>query len=336
MSSFRALALVIVAVGASMSLAQDEGTVGPGAAAFDLTAYYAGAESTGLFTAEAASACGSAVGSCCDCPRWSIQAGAILQNTLTGDALLDVRDLSDPWGAGPDISIRRWLATGDSLDIRFFAVDSFHSQSRVTTPGIWNFPTNPPLFGLGVADLDVAYSTRLYSTEMNWNRPVSDWFSWLVGFRWIELYDDLGLSANFGGNTADIHFQAANRLYGGQAGAALTLVNRGAARIDSVMKAGLYGNAASNRFTVAQVIGPAFGTGDSSGQVAFAGEIGIVGVYQWTDHIALRGGYQLLWLDGVALAPDQVAATQILSADGIDTTGDAFYHGALLGVDVTW
>jgi hypothetical protein len=144
------------------------------------------------------------------------------------------------------------------------------------------------------------------------------------------------LNTDFDGNTADLRFQTANRLYGGQTGANVSVVNRGAARIDGIFKAGLYGNAASNRFGVTQAIGPAFATADRSGQVAFLGEIGVVGVYQWTDSIALRGGYQLLWLDGVALAPDQVTATRILTQNGINTTGDAFYHGALMGIQANW
>jgi hypothetical protein len=67
---------------------------------------------------------------------------------------------------------------------------------------------------------------------------------------------------------------------------------------------------------------------------AFLGEIGLVGVYQLTDTIAIRGGYQLLWLDGV-LASEQVQTTNILTGTGSDVHGDVFYY-ALVGVEAQW
>ena len=72
------------------------------------------------------------------------------------------------------------------------------------------------------------------------------------------------------------------------------------------------------------------------GQVSFVGEIGLTGVYQWTDHIAFRGGYQVLWVEGIAVASDQLTAVDVLSASGINTDGGIFYHGALASIDFTW
>jgi hypothetical protein len=40
----------------------------------------------------------------------------------------------------------------------------------------------------------------------------------------------------------------------------------------------------------------------------------------------------MLWIDGVALATDQVAASDFVFARGLDPTGDVFYHGAFGGV----
>lgn len=322
------------------------------APSLDFTSYYSGT-TAGDVQSVIAPSCSEPIAEsvctcdCCNCSPWTVQAGALIlartsrsgvliEDVITGAPVLNVRDFGTPWGAGPDISVQRLLDSGNSLQIRFFDVDSWLGRTTFTTPAIWSLPTNPPLFGLGAADIHATYGTRLYSTELNWLRPTSEWFSWLAGFRWVELYENLNLNADFGTNTADLRFQTANRLYGGQTGANVSIVNRGAARIDGIFKAGLYGNAASNRFAVTQAIGPAFATTDRSGQVAFLGEIGVVGVYQWTDNIALRGGYQLLWLDGVALAPDQVAATRILTQNGINTTGDAFYHGALMGIQANW
>jgi hypothetical protein len=70
--------------------------------------------------------------------------------------------------------------------------------------------------------------------------------------------------------------------------------------------------------------------------VAFVGEIGITGAYQMTPHIALRGGYQLLWIQGVAIATEQVGATTLLTRSSIDTGGGEFFHRALAGLEFTW
>jgi hypothetical protein len=285
---------------------------------------------------------------CCCPPLWTVQAGAIilsrssrsallLEDTVTGDPLLDASDFNSPWAVGVEFAIRRQLDDCRALEVRYFQVDGWESQETITTSPIWNFPTDPPLFGLGVATIDASYATRLYSTEINLRRASSDWLTWLVGFRWVELYEDLALNADFGGNAALVEFTTANRLYGGQVGADAVLWDNGSAlRVDGIFKAGLFGNASSQEFAVTQSIGPAFTAEDSQGELAFLGEINFVGVYQWTDNIALRGGYQLLWLEGIATAPDQVAALDVLGASGIDTTGSAFYHGALLGVEVAW
>jgi len=286
--------------------------------------------------------------SCCgNGPLWTAQAGAVIlsrtsrsailvRDAVTGDPLINARDLGTPWAAGPDISVQRWFDSGSSLQFRFFDVDGLSSHTSFATTPFIILPTVPPLFGFGLTNMAPTYATRIYSTELNLQRPAASWLSWLVGFRWVELYENLDLHFTAPLATGDLRFQTANRLYGGQAGASALLWNRGALRVDSVLKAGLYGNAASNQFLLTQSIGPAFRAADQRGQVAFLGDISIVGVYQWTDNIALRGGYQLLWLDGVALAPDQIAATHAITANGIDTTGDSFYHGALLGLEVAW
>ena len=62
------------------------------------------------------------------------------------------------------------------------------------------------------------------------------------------------------------------------------------------------------------------------------GEIGIAGDYRLTDRWSVRGGYRLIWIDRVALATDQLAASDFVFARGIDPTGDVFYHGAFVGL----
>lgn len=72
----------------------------------------------------------------------------------------------------------------------------------------------------------------------------------------------------------------------------------------------------------------------AEGTAAMAGwaGTGIAGDYLLTDRWSVRGGDRLLWIDGVALATDQVAASDFAFDRGTDPTGDVFYHGAFVGM----
>jgi hypothetical protein len=78
-------------------------------------------------------------------------------------------------------------------------------------------------------------------------------------------------------------------------------------------------------------------TGTLATDVALVGEIGIGAAYEVARHISLLGGYRWLWVDGVALASDQAAVNPpplIGPAAGVDTSGDLFYNGAFVGLEV--
>jgi hypothetical protein len=262
----------------------------------------------------------------------------LVEDTVTGEPLANAENYNFNWNAGLDISLIRALGCGcNALEVRYFGIDGWQGTQNFTTSEIWNFPTDPPLFGLGTANINSIYSSRLYSTEVNLRHRTSDRIEWLFGFRWVQVHENLNFDADFGGNEALIDFNTDNNLYGAQIGVDWRVFDRGGPfKIDSVFKAGIFGNSADNSFGVAQEIGPAFGSADRQGQVAFVGEIGVTGVYQWSDHIAIRGGYQVLWVEGIAVASDQVAAIDVLTASGIDTTGGIFYHGAMASIDFTW
>ena len=82
-------------------------------------------------------------------------------------------------------------------------------------------------------------------------------------------------------------------------------------------------------------------SGRRANPTAFLGELAAIGRYMVTDNIAVRGGYRLLWIDGVALASDQVSVTAFVPpalapGRGINSSGDLFFHGAVVGVEAFW
>ena len=179
-------------------------------------------------------------------------------------------------------------------------------------------------------DLNATYNSQLNSAEINWLHPWGDRVTWLVGFRWLELQDNIRYHITFPAFTANYDWNEDNHLYGAQLGTDLNLGSlTGPLTIDCVLKAGVYGNAADNDFSLRPSTGGLFTGGGSGTDTAFVGEIGVTMAYQFTNHLAVRGGYQLLFIDGVALSSNQAAiATANSSQVGISSRGDVFYHGA--------
>jgi hypothetical protein len=191
--------------------------------------------------------------------------------------------------------------------------------------------------GTGVANIEADYLSRLNSTEINYRQAPNQTISYLAGFRWIELHEELAIDADFGGNQTDVGWNTDNHLYGGQLGAEVNLLDRGGPFTALAwFKGGLFGNDADNTFTLNQAVGPDAAGTDQTGRLAFVGDIAFTGSYQITNNMAFRSGYQLFWVDGVALASEQIFATNILTAQGIDASGFAFYHGAILSLDFVW
>ncbi len=123
-----------------------------------------------------------------------------------------------------------------------------------------------------------------------------------------------------------------NHLYGLQFGAHVTPWSHGRFRSDITAKAGaFYNNATSLAFQ-----GAGNSISNKRRDLAFAAELAITGAYEITDCIALRFGYQIIVVDGVALATDQLT-THDVDPPGVantDTRGTVLYHGGLFGIEL--
>ena len=69
-------------------------------------------------------------------------------------------------------------------------------------------------------------------------------------------------------------------------------------------------------------------------QIAFLGEAGVVLTYAITERLAFRASYEAIWLEGVALAPEQIGASNFLTSTAmVDTSGGVLYQGCGLGLE---
>ena len=74
---------------------------------------------------------------------------------------------------------------------------------------------------------------------------------------------------------------------------------------------------------------------------ALLGELNALVIYRANDHWTIRGGYSLLYLDGVALAAENFNSTNPFiqparTAQALNNTGNALYHGGFLGCEWMW
>src|SRR5262249_34101789 len=114
--------------------------------------------------------------------------------------------------------------------------------------------------------------------------------------------------------------------------------------VGGFIKGGIFAVQATQDVNVA-LLGPApiLSAGSASDtQAAFVGEAGASASFQVTRYLSVSAGYQIIWLQGVALASNQVPVTgNVLPAVGtaitptrIDVDGQVFYHGIQLGADL--
>jgi hypothetical protein len=279
-------------------------------------------------------------------PRWTFWVGTIvLQRSRPSSQTLV---LSDDMGfnanqigffiqAGPDLNA---ICHGEAfdLDFRYFHVNQAKAIDSMASCDQEFLMLHTPLF-IDDSPVDFVYLTSLQSVEMNVRQNYSGHLTLLAGFRYVSLRDDLG--AGFfppgGAPWSTVHMVGINRLYGAQIGASMVLLDGGRWQIQCVSKAGLYGNGAQSLGVLASPQSSDVSNSVSRSLASFVGDINFTGVYAINDRWALRGGYQMLWLAGVALGSDQYATNSFMyAANASVADGNVFFQGGMASLQCSW
>ena len=176
-------------------------------------------------------------------------------------------------------------------------------------------------------------------------------FSWFAGFRYLNVGERLNQTTQAtvptpGGPMIEngaYNIRTSNNLYGAQLGARVRRT-QGRFGWDATGLAGIFGNDAQQSQTV-QDFPPGPGPGavlrnvsNSQGGVAFVGQANVSGLYALTNVWNLRAGYNIIWIEGLALAPNQLnynfAAAQ--SGSQLNNNGGIFLHGVNVGLEARW
>ncbi len=266
----------------------------------------------------------------------------LMQDTAAPGSNLDAAALDLGWHHGWDIGAIR---QGDEYDLNFEVMnvnDWDGRASAITGPAtLVQINTIVPIFVAGVTAVNATYESKMLSAEVNLRRRYSNDLTFLGGIRYLQLDERFHADVITAGATPTYDTDTSNDLIGAQIGVDATLTRRGPFSLDLVSKIGMYYNTALQNSTFYTGIGlrglpgtTINAAGKDKGP-AFLGEVELAGGWEVTDSIELRAGYMLMWVESVALAPEQVVVTDFVNGTGINSAGGAFYHGALFQVIVT-
>ncbi len=185
------------------------------------------------------------------------------------------------------------------------------------------------------------YKSQMWTGEFNYWKHVTPRFenyfsfSWLAGLRYMDLSENMDLAYSKPGYLSHYTVATKNRMPGGQVGVDLQYNPQERLSWDVLAKVGFFVDWAEQKtylgdlndtvtlrqFTVTKVKVPFFT--EASASLA----------YQLNTHFNIHGGYQMLYVTGVALAPEQFSPKTTSNAGRkVDMSGQAIVHGWFLGL----
>lgn len=166
---------------------------------------------------------------------------------------------------------------------------------------------------------------------------------WIAGFRYINLDEELNIVAQrdvIGAvEEGTYNIRTSNHLYGAQVGARLRRT-RGEFGWEATGKVGIFGNDVEQVQTAIDF--PNFPlrptVSSRGGEVAFLGELNLSALYQLSEVWNVRAGYSVMFIDGLALAPDQLDFNFATTPNGnqLHDGGDLFLQGVNVGLEARW
>ena len=198
----------------------------------------------------------------------------------------------------------------------------------------------------------INYISGINGVELTWRRkllvaPKSD-VAVLIGPRFISFVEDFELGAidndlaGAGPASGLYATKTVNNMLGAQLGTGLTYEPFCGTVIEMRGLVGMLMNLAHQDSVVStQMPAPLANThsisGDNAEAVALLVESGLSASCRVHPNIELRGGYQFLYLSGLALAAEQLDFSQQgVGSTVLNDSGSVFYHGPWMGLQVAW
>jgi hypothetical protein len=264
----------------------------------------------------------------------------LVESDALGTPLLFQQELDFDWALGPSVLIGRRFSEWWSGEASYFGTHEFDAERTVV--GINDLDLPGAITAItddynNANQMDFTYSSTLHNAELNLVRDFP-WLAVLGGFRYLKWDEDFNIHAlDQDGDVSDYLVETTNDLYGGQLGLRLT---NGGPRFgwELTGKAGVFANSARQSQLLRDDNNTIVVRNASSGatETAFIGDLNGSLYYHLTRFIRVRGGYNAIWIDGLALAPDQLDYSAATGAQPLVGDGQVFLHGANLGLEAVW
>ena len=274
--------------------------------------------------------------------RRTAQSRAILFTPAVNAAdvvALNVSDLGFNFEPGFRIGLNRCLVPGWNIEVDYFGIDGWTSSVVRDGNPLILFPPAVMVSNQFAVD----YGSDLDSAEVNLCHQFGDRLKLLAGLRWVELHEEFRVTGLSPSPLLVPRYttQTGNSMYGLQIGLVEKFFARcGRWHFNSFFKAGVYANHAKQETATVGNATPLVTAGDRGNETSFLGEVGLTAMYRLGDHASVRTGYQVTWIDGVALAPDQITFTDVTpnspGAATLNARSTLLYHGFHLGLEVVW
>jgi hypothetical protein len=293
--------------------------------------------------------------------------------TYPGTEAFNSSQFQQGFSAGPKISLMYHGGSGYGVELSYFNIFNQNTTKAIgpDSPADWLVMKAPGAFwqtqDFPYQAMAWSAATNLYNAEANARLDLSSRVTILAGLRWLQLNDNLQgtltpadltmpswKQTNPGYNLLQVAqlppdgpagnyppfwtTGTTNNLYGVQIGADGRMLELGRFSLDGVIKIGLFDNNAeqSTGVSLKKIVNPSQATTNGA---AFAGEAQLQLKYQLSKGLALKAGYEALWLDGVALAPGQIQETLTeanVRALGVNCASNVLFQGATFGLEYSF
>jgi hypothetical protein len=273
-----------------------------------------------------------------------------------GPIVLDTDDLPmNDWEAMPRFSFGLPIRDDVLLEGVYFGTPTWESQASAYSAAgelystYSDFGTNPPG---GYAETDqtnlqfAQYKSMLHNAEGNVLYLLSDpccraQVLLLGGLRYTNIREVFRYQTQAFERGQRTTIETYNNLLAWQLGCRIDAQLHRRLHVLFEGKAGLAVNLARQRTQILGILETPSELNESfnSDHLALVTDVGLTLVYDVCPWLSLRGGYHIMYVDGVALAPENfvpIAPATDLRVPAIDDHGAIFYQGATVGLEVRW
>ncbi|MFI5334116.1 MAG: autotransporter outer membrane beta-barrel domain-containing protein [Chlamydiales bacterium] len=243
-------------------------------------------------------------------------------------------------GYRPD---RRW-----SLEGNFLYLNEWHGKKERHGNGTLSYPFHDSSFTNDFVNADRAeakYRSRFYSAEANyWGHFTprrADYFSvsWVFGLRYINLHEWLKIAFTKITETSNYNVQTRNLMGGPQIGGCFewnpteqitwNFTAKFAPLLDRAEQHTFLGDR-NNTITLRDFT-------KKKWNPVFLADVAASFNFQITPHFNLHAGYEMIYLTGLALAPEQLNNSSSFDMHKhVKTSGNALIHGLFTGLIFTF